>query len=97
MLETILLSALLFCGTQAQQGFDMNDDDFEAYIKMHDNFRQKHGESFGKGCVAGAVTSIAGGFQALCIGCVATGAANVAQDLIYPPKNEKADNAYKKQ
>jgi hypothetical protein len=96
MILEILLSALLLCGTQAQQGFDMSDEDFESYIKIHDDFRQKHGEAFGKGCVAGAVSGAARGFQALCIGCVVTGAANIAQDIAFPPKNEKADNAYKK-
>ncbi len=89
LLEVILLGSLL-CGIQAHQGSDMNDDDFAAYVKMHDDFREKHGESFGKGCVNGAAVGAAtgAGFQALCIGCVASGAANVAQDMVYPPERE---------
>lgn len=90
MLEALLLGSLLFCGVQAQQGSDMNDDDFAAYVQMHDNFRQEYGESFGKGCVNGAVgAAVTGaGFQALCIGCVAVGVGNVAQDMIYPPERK---------
>lgn len=91
MLEALLLSSLFFCGIQAQQGSDMNDDDFAAYVQMHDNFRERHGESFARGCVDGAFGGAAtgAGFPALCIGCVTTGAANVAKDMIYPPEREK--------
>ncbi len=88
MLEMFLIGSLFFCGVQAHQGDDMNDDDFAAYVQMHDDFRDNYGESFGKGCVNGATAGAVsgGGFQALCIGCVAAGTANVAQDMVYPPE-----------
>lgn len=97
ILEAVLLSTLLLFGTQAQQGFDMSDEDFEAYVQVHDNVRKEYGESFGKGCLTGGIGGMPGGFQALCIGCVMGGAANVAQDVLYPPKNDRADNAYQQQ
>lgn len=94
LLEAILLGSIIFCQTQAQQGDDMDDEDFAAYVKVHDDFREKYGESFAKGCIGGGFSSAPGGFQALCVGCVMGGAGNVAIDVMYPPKNEKADKVY---
>lgn len=90
MLEAILLaSSLFFCGTQAQQGFDMDDEDFALYIQAHDDARQKYGETAAKGCLGGAIGGAPSGFVALCLGCAAGATANVAQDIIWAPRQNE--------
>jgi hypothetical protein len=85
MILAFILSSMILTST-AEQGFDMDDDDFIAYVNFHESVRKEYGESFTKGCITGGIGSSFGGFQALCIGCVAGGAGNVAQDVFYPPK-----------
>ena len=98
MLETLLLAtSLLFCGVHSLQGEDMDDEDFEIYVEAHENIRAKYGESAAKGCIGGAIGGAPTGLQALCIGCAAGAAANVAQDMIFGSEaQQKADNALRR-
>jgi hypothetical protein len=89
MLEAfILASSLLICGN-AQQGADMDDEDFASFLQFHDDIRIQHGESAAKGCLGGAIGGAPGGFAALCIGCATGAAANVAQDVIFNGNDKK--------
>lgn len=92
MLTGILIaSSMLFCVTNAQQGFDMDDEDFAAYIRAHDSVRQEYGESFARGCVEGGVAgSFSGNFFSVCIGCAGAGAGRVVEQMVFPevPKRD---------
>ena len=88
MLQAILLaSSMFFCAT-AQQGADMDDADFGAFIQAHNDFVVTHGESAAKGCLSGAIGGAPSGFAALCLGCATGATANVVQDVFFPEKKD---------
>ncbi len=87
MIQAILIAgSLVFCGTQAFQGEDMDDSDFASYLEFHENVVQKYGESAAKGCIDGVISNApnGGGFKALCIGCATGAATNTAKDIAFP-------------
>lgn len=87
ILGLIFAAAAFIAPTQATFD-DQSDEDFAAFMKFHDDVRVEYGESFGRGCVAGALPAAPAGFAALCIGCAVTGASNVAADAIFPERKK---------
>ena len=85
MITTFLLaSSMIFCSAKAQQGFDMDDDDFAMYLETHDNFRDEYGETAMRGCVKGAAQEAYKGFAALCIGCAKSAFGSVVEQMTFP-------------
>lgn len=89
MFIILALAGSLISSTQGQF-YDMDDDDFAVYVQNHGNVATEYGESAAKGCVAGGIGGATGGFIGLCVGCGLGAAGNVAQDVLF---NEKADKA----
>lgn len=85
----VLTCALLIPSAQATFD-DQSDDDFSLYLEYHGNLMETYGATAAKGCLTGGITGASGGLGAACIGCVTGAAGNVAQDIIF---NEKADRA----
>lgn len=84
----LLASSLLFCGVKATYD-DMNDEDFALFVEAHAKAGEaiaEHAEPVARGCVKGiAAGAVVGkGFQALCLGCVAGAAGELAVDLTFP-------------
>lgn len=90
MITSLLIaSSLLFCNAKAQQGFDMDDEDFAMYLESHDNFRNEYGETAMRGCVKGAAQEAYKGFAALCIGCAKNAFGSVVEQMTFPKHNER--------
>ena len=84
-----LVASMLFCNAKAQPGFDMDDEDFAAFVAAHDYARDvaaEYSDEAARGCVKGGVTALVSGkgIPALCIGCVAGAVGEVVTEITLP-------------
>lgn len=80
----LTLVGSLITSTSSNQGMDMDDEDFAAFLNEADKAMQRYGETAAKGCITGAAGGIPGGFPGLCIGCGLGALGNMAQEKAYP-------------
>ncbi len=89
ILGLVFAAAALIAPTQATYD-DMDDEDFAAFVKFHDDLRMDYGRTAAGGCIKGGAAGLVSGswsghgFQFLCIGCVAGAVGEVAKEVMLP-------------
>lgn len=93
MLTAITLAAAMFISSTKATYDDMNEEDFVAFVKFHDDVAKnllEHAEAAAEGCVKGAAQSAVQlkTLPAVCIGCAVGAAGELAVGLVFGNKKD---------